>query len=107
MILLPVILSFVSGGLARVVDGFIESKCGDFFVNEITPTVGLFGENYKKICQTLNDKAYYATLYNTDNRIPVYSAYKFEGLMDCNRLGNFFIEPQVSKLFNTFIKKYP
>ncbi|XP_062866889.1 endonuclease domain-containing 1 protein-like, partial [Trichomycterus rosablanca] len=37
----------------------------------------------------------YATYYDTDNKIPVYSAYKFEGVGNCDRKKSWFIEPQL------------
>ncbi|KAL0151494.1 hypothetical protein M9458_053199, partial [Cirrhinus mrigala] len=85
-------LSLLSGGSARVVSDF-EKECGQFFANGKSPTT-FSGAQYKQICQTLNNVDYFATLYDTDNKIPVYSAYKFEGLMGCTRLQKWHIEPQ-------------
>ncbi|XP_058637935.1 endonuclease domain-containing 1 protein-like [Onychostoma macrolepis] len=94
MLLLHVLmLSLLSGGLAKVVQDF-ESECRQFFANGKSPT--RFSESqYKQICQTLDNDVYYATFYDTDNKIPVYSAYKFEGLMGCTRLNKWYIEPQL------------
>ncbi|KAF5881013.1 endonuclease domain-containing 1 protein-like, partial [Clarias magur] len=87
--------------LAEVVHDFTLS-CPQFFItvnNKVTsPTV--FSDNnnkhrYKQICQTLNDEAEFATLYDTANKIPVYSAYTFKGLKDCDRLNKWHIEPQL------------
>ncbi|XP_042617265.1 endonuclease domain-containing 1 protein-like [Cyprinus carpio] len=47
-----------------------------------------------KICQTFKKKVYYATLYDTDNKIPVYSAYKFNKAIRCQRKHVWCIEPQ-------------
>uniref|UniRef100_A0A672L4R6 Uncharacterized protein n=1 Tax=Sinocyclocheilus grahami TaxID=75366 RepID=A0A672L4R6_SINGR len=87
--LIPVIHDLHS----KVVQNF-ESGCGKFFANGKSPTI-LPGPQYRQICQTLNNDVYYATFYDTDNKIPVYSAYKFEGLKSCTRLDKWYIEPQV------------
>ncbi|XP_056114584.1 endonuclease domain-containing 1 protein-like [Rhinichthys klamathensis goyatoka] len=93
-LLLHVLMVFLlSGGLARVVTDF-ELECGQFFANGKSPT-RFFGLQYKQICQTLNGVPYYATYYDTYNRIPVYSAYRFEGIMHCTRLNKWYIEPQL------------
>ncbi|XP_065110345.1 endonuclease domain-containing 1 protein-like [Paramisgurnus dabryanus] len=100
MILLLVMLSLLSGGSTEVVQNF-EMECGefgDFFYYGIAPTVLYdpeFPERYTQICQTLYDTQYYATLYDTTNKIPVYSAYVFEGWMDCRRKSYWYIEPQL------------
>nr|XP_055062674.1 endonuclease domain-containing 1 protein-like [Misgurnus anguillicaudatus] len=93
MIHLLVMLSLLSGGSTKVVQDF-QTECGNFFINRVTPTV-LNGPQYKQICQTLKNKQYFATLYDTTNKIPVYSAYVFEGLIDCKRQNNWYIEPQL------------
>ncbi|KAF4074883.1 hypothetical protein AMELA_G00228360 [Ameiurus melas] len=94
LLLLPLSLC-----LAEVVEDFIES-CPQFFPTlngEISPPTGFIGSQYKQICQTLNDKPEFATLYDTTNKIPVYSAYRFTGLKDCTRRrGDWFIEPQLN-----------
>ncbi|KTG42250.1 hypothetical protein cypCar_00010777 [Cyprinus carpio] len=87
------LLSLLSGGSARVVQDF-EKECGQFFANGKSPT-RFPDPQYRQICQTLNDEVYYATFYNTSNRIPVYSAYKFEGIKNCTRIVKWYIEPQL------------
>nr|XP_055062641.1 endonuclease domain-containing 1 protein-like [Misgurnus anguillicaudatus] len=96
MIHLLVMLSLLSGGSTKVVQNF-QTECGDSFYNKVTPTV-LDGPQYRQICQTLNNKHYYATLYDTNNKIPVYSAYVFKGWMDCNRKSTWYIEPQLEDI---------
>ncbi|XP_051748304.1 endonuclease domain-containing 1 protein-like [Ctenopharyngodon idella] len=93
-LLLHVLMLFLlSGGSAKVVRNF-EHECGQFFANGKSPTT-FTGPQYRQICQTRNDVAYFATYYDTYNRIPVYSAYKFEGLKHCTRLNEWYIEPQL------------
>ncbi|XP_073699349.1 endonuclease domain-containing 1 protein-like [Garra rufa] len=86
-------LSFLSGGSARVVQDF-TSECGHFFAIGKSPTRFL-DSRYRQICQTLNNVDYYATFYDTVKKIPVYSAYKFEGLRNCTRQNKWYIEPQL------------
>ncbi|XP_016337477.1 endonuclease domain-containing 1 protein-like [Sinocyclocheilus anshuiensis] len=85
--------SVLSGGSAEVVSDFRE-KCADIFANGAPPTI-LHGHQYRQICQTLKNKVYYATLYDTDNKISVYSAYKFNKKMKCDRKHIWCIEPQL------------
>ncbi|XP_073716105.1 endonuclease domain-containing 1 protein-like [Misgurnus anguillicaudatus] len=93
MIHLLVMLSLLSGGSTEVVQNF-QTECGDYFYKKVTPTV-LNGPQYRQICQTLYDTHYYATLYDTNNKIPVYSAYKYTGSFKCDRLDKWYIEPQL------------
>uniref|UniRef100_A0A8C2EN98 Endonuclease domain-containing 1 protein n=1 Tax=Cyprinus carpio TaxID=7962 RepID=A0A8C2EN98_CYPCA len=93
MFLHLMMVSVLSGGSAEVVREFRE-KCADIFANGASPTI-LHGHQYKQICQTLKKKVYYATLYDTDNKIPVYSAYKFNKAIRCQRKHVWCIEPQL------------
>uniref|UniRef100_A0A673GYX4 Uncharacterized protein n=1 Tax=Sinocyclocheilus rhinocerous TaxID=307959 RepID=A0A673GYX4_9TELE len=86
-------VSVLSGGSAEVVRDFRE-KCADIFANGASPTI-LPGHQYRQICQTLKNKVYFATLYDTDNKIPVYSAYKFNKKIKCDRKHIWCIEPQL------------
>nr|XP_021326782.1 uncharacterized protein LOC767704 isoform X2 [Danio rerio] len=84
----------------RVVQNF-DKSCGKFFAYGKSPT-RFDGDHYKQICHEclrttdLDDAVHFATFYDTHNKIPVYSAYVFEGLMDCTRLNSWYIEPQES-----------
>ncbi|XP_051756739.1 endonuclease domain-containing 1 protein-like [Ctenopharyngodon idella] len=94
ILLLHVLMLFLlSGGSAKVVKNF-ELDCGEFFANGKSPTK-LSGPQYKQICQTRNGVVHFATYYDTYNRIPVYSAYKFEEKKKCTRQNNWLIEPQL------------
>ncbi|XP_067298936.1 endonuclease domain-containing 1 protein [Pseudorasbora parva] len=91
--LFVLVFFLLSCGSARVVSDF-EQECGGFFALGKSPTK--FNDpQYKQICQNLNNQYYYATYYDTDRKIPVYSAYKFEGIKDCERKNNWYIEPQL------------
>ncbi|KAK9980596.1 hypothetical protein ABG768_000189 [Culter alburnus] len=87
-------LFLLSGGSAEVVQNF-EQECGQFFAGGKSPTTFTGQPQYRQICQNLNGVVYYATYYDTDNKIPVYSAYRFAGIKDCTRLNNWYIEPQL------------
>ncbi|XP_059361883.1 endonuclease domain-containing 1 protein-like [Carassius carassius] len=93
MFLHLMMVSVLSGGSAEVVRDFRE-KCADIFANGASPTI-LHGHQYKQICQTLKKKVYYATLYDTYNNIPVYSAYKFNKGIRCERKHVWSIDPQL------------
>ncbi|XP_062278072.1 endonuclease domain-containing 1 protein-like [Scomber scombrus] len=69
-------------------------KCNNFFLKKQPPT-GPAGPQYKKICQKRDPAAGYefATLYDTNLRIPIYSAYEFQSKGSCSR--TWYIEPQL------------
>ena len=103
-------------GLVSLVEGEVvksfASSCPDFFIKDqnnkpVSPTVlvsrkrdknGKPIPRYKQICQKYENKYRYATLYDTHNRIPVYSAYKFTGYTQLTRRTTWMIEPQVGLL---------
>uniref|UniRef100_A0A667Z5Q4 Uncharacterized protein n=1 Tax=Myripristis murdjan TaxID=586833 RepID=A0A667Z5Q4_9TELE len=73
------------------------ANCTNFFFNGISPTTFPNNNHYKEICQCLPNQPvyYYATLYDTANRIPVYSAYQFHHGNN-RRQTTWYIEPQYS-----------
>ncbi|XP_055771027.1 endonuclease domain-containing 1 protein-like [Salvelinus fontinalis] len=82
------LLSLLPPALSHVVEKFSDvPQCNKFFLNGSTPNLpGILvgGEvqdqnHYKLICQKYNTIYRFATLYNTTNRIPVFSAYTFTG----------------------------
>uniref|UniRef100_A0AAY5L0B6 Endonuclease domain-containing 1 protein n=1 Tax=Esox lucius TaxID=8010 RepID=A0AAY5L0B6_ESOLU len=82
------LLSLLRPGLSHVVEKFSSvPQCEDFFLEKTTPNIpdilvdgNVKGQNrYKPICQTFKNHYRFATLYDTTNRIPVFSAYKFTG----------------------------
>ncbi|KAI7798640.1 endonuclease domain-containing 1 protein-like [Triplophysa rosa] len=67
--------------ISEVVD---FSECSEFFYKGQSPVIPGILENsrsqdnrYKTICQKYTNKYRFGTLYDTTNRIPVFSAYKF------------------------------
>lgn len=88
-------------GMSEVLETFDE--CKEFFLRGQPPVIPVKSDQacYKKICQKYssqnNDPRYmFATLYDTESRIPVFSAYKFTGRGEFNRPDiPWKIEPQV------------
>ncbi|RLW02045.1 hypothetical protein DV515_00007610 [Chloebia gouldiae] len=63
-------------GHGEVVKSFEE--CSEFFYAGTTPNDALNPKNPALICQRFKNTYHFATLYDRDNRIPVYSAYRYE-----------------------------
>ncbi|NWU90628.1 ENDD1 protein, partial [Upupa epops] len=64
-------------GHSEVVRSF-ESSCPQFFFRETPPNEALEPESPAWICQRYKSQYYFATLYDRDRRIPVYSAYLYQ-----------------------------
>ncbi|XP_026784484.3 endonuclease domain-containing 1 protein-like [Pangasianodon hypophthalmus] len=100
MKLLSVVLLLrpLSACLAEVVNDFTVS-CPQFFPTlngRVSPPTRFIGSRFKQICQTRNNQREFATFYDTKNKIPVYSSYRFYGRVSCERkTGDWFIEPQL------------
>ncbi|XP_027562547.1 endonuclease domain-containing 1 protein-like [Neopelma chrysocephalum] len=77
LLLLQVWASCLWLGHGEVVTSF-ESSCPQFFYSDTPPDAAMKPQNPAWICQTLNNQQFFATLYDRDNRIPMYSAYKYE-----------------------------
>ncbi|XP_041959466.1 endonuclease domain-containing 1 protein-like [Alosa sapidissima] len=105
----PTIPHWGRGGAARQVShnptlgkgrscASFTATCPDFFVKDrntpVTPTV-FRGAQFVQICQKYKNVYRYATLYDTRNRIPVYSAYTYAGYAQTTRSGSWMIEPQL------------
>ncbi|XP_036845129.1 endonuclease domain-containing 1 protein [Oncorhynchus mykiss] len=82
------LLSLLPPALSHVVDKFSDvPQCKTFFLKETTPNLPgiLVGgtvqdqNRYKPICQKYKNNYRFATLYDTTNKIPVFSAYTFSG----------------------------
>ncbi|XP_036072691.1 endonuclease domain-containing 1 protein isoform X1 [Oryzias melastigma] len=79
------------------------TDCPGYFVEETPPEIPdiLVGGNilnrtrYKVICQTLEDTRRFLTLYDTKNKIPVFSAYRFIGAQPGRPKEDWKIEPQL------------
>ncbi|XP_026225433.1 uncharacterized protein LOC113168600 [Anabas testudineus] len=79
------------------------SDCEGFLLNETLPNIpgvlehgNIQDQNrYKVICQTYNDTRRFVTLYDTNNKIPVFSAYKYRGGQKERKRPPWMIEPQL------------
>lgn len=78
--------------------------CNEFFLKKTPPNITRILEGgkmlnqsrYKLICQTLNNTTTFVTLYDTQNKIPFFSAAKFNGSTSGPRPQiPWMIEPQV------------
>ncbi|XP_056597520.1 endonuclease domain-containing 1 protein-like [Triplophysa dalaica] len=82
------------------------SKCREFFFEGLSPVIPGILENstpqigrYKTICQKQENSYRFATFYDTRNRIPVFSAYKFTAAANISRIRDgWMIEPQLELL---------
>ncbi|XP_063009738.1 endonuclease domain-containing 1 protein-like [Melospiza melodia melodia] len=93
LLLLQVLASCLWLGHSEVVNSF--DSCPQFFYDGIPPNDALNPNNPARICQRFNNSYHYATLYDRDRRIPVYSAYKYEP-GDAKRPHTWwFVEPQL------------
>jgi len=80
---------------AKVVTSFED--CKEFFYKEAEP--GGMDQNAKRICQyTGSSGPFYATLYTVPDRIPLYSAYRFDPqcATDSGSPNTWHLEPQVN-----------
>ncbi|KAF5891791.1 endonuclease domain-containing 1 protein-like, partial [Clarias magur] len=103
LVALVLLLStFFSLSLTEVVENVQQwkSECGSFFMknprNEhdiIYPTI-FPGCQYKMICQRWTGEYRFATVYDTERRIPVYSAYTFFRENENKRPKKWKVEPQ-------------
>ncbi|XP_026179625.1 endonuclease domain-containing 1 protein-like [Mastacembelus armatus] len=81
------------------------SDCSDFLLHKSPPHIPgilprgkiLDNKRYKPICQTYENVRRFVTLYDTKNKIPVFSAYKYRGVKKNVRRPNvpWNIEPQL------------
>ncbi|XP_057878234.1 endonuclease domain-containing 1 protein-like [Melospiza georgiana] len=92
LLLLQVLASCLWLGQSEVVDSF--DSCPQFFYAAIPPNDALNPNSPAWICQHFNHSYHYATLYDKEKRIPVYSAYKYEPGSGTRR-DFWFVEPQL------------
>lgn len=73
--------------------------CIHFFYMQ-TPPVGIRGTSLRKICQKYKDTLHYATLYDSSQRLPLYSAYVFKKSDGKRKMDTpWMYEPQVISLW--------
>uniref|UniRef100_A0A8C3U357 Uncharacterized protein n=1 Tax=Catharus ustulatus TaxID=91951 RepID=A0A8C3U357_CATUS len=72
-----------------------KGHCAQFFYEKTPPSDALRPTNAARICQFYDNKYRFATLYDRNKRIPVYSAYIYQPGPG-NRYDTWFAEAQVS-----------
>ncbi|KAK2899625.1 hypothetical protein Q8A73_012754 [Channa argus] len=80
----------------------LMSDCEGFLLDETPPQIpkilingSIQEKQYKIICQTYKDQKRFVTLYDTKNKIPVFSAYKYRGTKDKRPKVPWMMEPQL------------
>ncbi|NXN86601.1 ENDD1 protein, partial [Bombycilla garrulus] len=92
LLLLQVLASCLWLGHSEVVTSF--ASCDKFFYGATIPNDVLNPQNPAWICQRYSNAYRFATLYDRDRRIPVYSAYIYNP-GSCDRSKWWFVEPQL------------
>ncbi|KAL7868958.1 hypothetical protein SRHO_G00103420 [Serrasalmus rhombeus] len=91
------------GAVGEVVKNFKDHDCKKFFLDEEPPEfkMGTGSEGrYVQICQRYSNEYHYATLYDTTEKIPGFSAYRYEKGLDCDvdrPVKTWMIEPQLEE----------
>ncbi|XP_061438644.1 endonuclease domain-containing 1 protein-like [Rhineura floridana] len=83
---------FLLPAKGEVVQDF--KNCLEFFLDKMPPGQSLTPPNEAKICQFYQNAYRFATLYDREKRIPIYSAYKCKPGKG-NRYHGWMIEPQL------------
>ncbi|XP_053833238.1 endonuclease domain-containing 1 protein-like [Vidua macroura] len=92
LLLLQVLASCLWLGHGEVVTSF--TSCPQFFYRNTAPGNALELQNPAWICQRYKNQYHFATLYDRDLHIPVYSAYIYQPGPG-NRSKSWFVEPQL------------
>ncbi|NXA99561.1 ENDD1 protein, partial [Cnemophilus loriae] len=93
LLLLQVLASCLWLGHGEVVKSF--ASCSGFFYKNSPPSEALHPQNPAWICQRYNNQYHFATLYDRNRRIPVYSAYIYRPGSDKRPHTWWFVEPQL------------
>ncbi|XP_069061908.1 endonuclease domain-containing 1 protein-like [Pleurodeles waltl] len=89
---LGVILCSLTLGNAEVLRHTFKKGCPQFFYQGTEPT-GIVPKNPARICQVYENQYWFATMYDRDLRIPLYSAYVYERGVAAR--AQWMIEPQL------------
>ncbi|KAK7882826.1 hypothetical protein WMY93_029000 [Mugilogobius chulae] len=86
----------VHNGAVDVVERFEDAPgCLEFFYKEKVPALGSTTPHTAHLCQRFVNRYHFATLYDTQHRIAVYSAYYFQPSNGGGREKRWFVEPQL------------
>ncbi|NXT21940.1 ENDD1 protein, partial [Syrrhaptes paradoxus] len=103
LLLLQVLASCLWSGRSEVVPSFGNS-CPQFFFRQTPPNQALEPQNPAWICQRYQNQYHFATLYDKNLRVPVYSAYRYQPGPG-TRPKTWFVEPQlISSKFSKDMK---
>ncbi|XP_077467800.1 endonuclease domain-containing 1 protein [Stigmatopora argus] len=81
---------------ADIVEQFEDvPECLKYFYKSKVPKWGASTPGTKHLCQRFANRYHFATLYDTNHRIAVYSAYVFEPSNGGGREKRWFVEPQL------------
>ncbi|NXU16040.1 ENDD1 protein, partial [Pardalotus punctatus] len=94
LLLLQVLASCFCLGHSEVVTPF--ASCPQFFYQGTPPDEALWPNKPAWICQRYNNSYHFATLYDRDSRIPIYSAYIYQPGPG-KRPKTWLVEPQLVK----------
>ena len=70
-------------------------ECLEYFYQGKVPEWGATTPGAARLCQRFANRYHFATLYDTAQRIAVYSAYRFQPSNGGGREKRWFVEPQV------------
>lgn len=99
--LLSGFLCVLVGAILRLTHGDVvsdfrdEPDCAKYFYKAKVPLLGADMSGVVRLCQRFQNRFHFATLYDTQHRIAVYSAYIFQPSNGGGREQRWFVEPQV------------
>ncbi|NXD47106.1 ENDD1 protein, partial [Copsychus sechellarum] len=93
LLLLQVLASCLCLGHSKVVENF-KNVCTQFFYAKTAPDFGRYPQKAARICQYYENDYRFATLYDRNRRIPLYSAYIYNP-GNGTRSPSWFVEPQL------------
>lgn len=97
----PVALCVLLAGTLSLVEGDVLAnfedipECVEYFYQGKVPGWGAATPGAARLCQRFYNRYHFATLYDTNHRIAVYSAYRFQPSNGGGREKRWFVEPQV------------
>ncbi|XP_041733523.1 endonuclease domain-containing 1 protein-like isoform X1 [Coregonus clupeaformis] len=104
MIPVPVALCVLLAGTLSLVEGDVVAnfedipECVEYFYQGKVPGWGVATPGAARLCQRFYNRYHFATLYDTNHRIAVYSAYSFQPSNGGGREKRWFVEPQLVNL---------
>ncbi|XP_038829374.1 endonuclease domain-containing 1 protein-like [Salvelinus namaycush] len=100
----PVALCVLLAGALSLVEGDVVAnfedipECVEYFYQGKVPGWGAATPGAARLCQRFYNRYHFATLYDNNHRIAVYSAYRFQPSNGGGREKRWFVEPQLVNL---------